>query len=220
MITYKDVPGWMDWESLYDEVAYTTPPYATVVEVGIGFGRSLIYLAQQIKRIGRPGVRIIAVDPWVPYDEMHFIYKPETATTDYERECAAFAARHGGVYEAFRWALDASGCADIVDVLRMPSVLAASFMFGGGGPKPPHFVFIDGSHRAEDVQADLDAWWALGPEWMGGHDYNRDSEHDFPGVWKSVDAKFGRANVEWSGQPGPPPHTCFVVRRSHLERPR
>lgn len=214
--SWEDVPGWFDWNDLYDEVALTTPPYSSVVEVGVAFGKSLLYLAQKLKETGKPGIKLYAVDPWLPYNEHHFIYDPATATNDYERYASDYARKHGGVYPAFLHALQASGLSDIVSVVRADSV-TASRLFGG---KAPHFVFIDAEHTAASVAEDLNAWWSAGwqgngtgPEWMAGHDYNRGSEDDFPGVWKTVDERFGQENVEWRGQ------TCWVVRRAHLERP-
>jgi Methyltransferase domain len=209
-ITWQDVPGWTDWFDLYDEVAMTTPPHSTIVEVGVCFGRSLLYLAQKIKEIGRPGVQIVAVDPWVPYPEHHFIWDG-SAQNDSERAAYRVAQEHDGTFNAFLFFLYNSGLGDYVNVIRATSVDAAKMFVD----KPPHFVFIDAEHTAEAVAQDLHSWWDLvKPEWIAGHDYNRGSERDFPGVWKTVDAKFGVENVEWRGQ------TCFVVRRSHLERPR
>jgi Methyltransferase domain len=213
--SYLDVPGWFDWENLYDEVALTTPPYSSIVEVGVAFGKSILYLAQRIRETGKPGIQIYAVDRWAPYPEHHFIYKPETITNEYEQYASDYAALHGGIYPAFLDALRRSGLSDYVNVVRAESIDAAR-MFAS---RAPHFVFIDAEHVQEAVALDIGHWWnsgyglGSGPEWMAGHDYNRGSEVDFPGVWKAVDAKFGQENVEWRGQ------TCWVVRRSHLERP-
>lgn len=210
MTTWRDVPGWFNGNDLYDEVALTTPPYTTVVEVGVAFGRSLLYLAQKIKETSKD-IRVMAVDPWLDYDEHHFIYHPETAVDDGQRQIAEYARKHGGVWQAFLHALYDSGLADIVDVVRAPSA-AAAWMAGAPGMRPVHFVFIDGHHAYESVKADIQAWWQTGPEWMAGDDYNPGSELDFPGVWKAVHEKFGAENV------GRRQTTSWVVRRSHLER--
>jgi Methyltransferase domain len=210
-VTWREVPGWTNCFDLYDEVALTTPPYTTVVEVGVAFGRSLLYLAERIKRTGKD-IRVMAVDPWLPYDEHHFIYAPETAANDSEREIAAYAARHGGIWQAFMHDLYDSGLSDIVDVVRAPSVAAAR-MCAAPGMRPVHFVFIDGYHIYDAVREDINAWWSLGPEWMAGDDYNPGSELDFPGVWKAVQEKFGAVNT------GQRQTTSWVVRRSHLEGP-
>jgi hypothetical protein len=211
---------------LYDEVALTTPPYTTVVEVGVAFGKSLLYLAQRIKETGKD-IRVMAVDPWLPYPEHHFLtVPPQHDTPDSERFAYEFAARHGGIFPAFLHALYDSGLSDIVDVVRAPSVAAARLC---GTPhmfypadyirhnipdvRPVHFVYIDAYHVYEHVKADIDAWWATGPEWMAGDDYNPGSEVDFPGVWKAVHEKFGAENV------GQRQTTSWVVRRAHLERP-
>jgi hypothetical protein len=208
-MTWQDVPGWFDWMDLYDEVALTTPPYSTIVEVGVAFGRSLLYLAQKIKETGRPGIRIVAVDKWEPYDEAAFIW--DRSKIGHPSEVAAFeyAQAHGGLFPAFLHNIRESGLSDIIYPMRCDSVQAAESFIAL--KIKPHFVFIDAEHTAEAVQRDIDYWWDTGPEWMAGHDYNRGLEDNFPGVWKTVDAKWGQENVEWRGQ------TCFVVRRSHLE---
>jgi len=212
-LTWQQVPGWFDWMDLYDEVALTTPPNSTIVEVGVAFGRSLFYLAQRIKDIGRPGVRVVAVDPWVEYPELHFIYHPYEGMPDSERVAYEYAKAHGGMFPAFLHGLDQTGLGDIVDIMHMTSMEALDQWLGPA----PHFVFIDAHHIAEKVSEDL-KWWSRwgsdGPEWMAGHDYNRGSEIHFPGVWQTVDAYFGQENVEWRGQ------TCWVVRRSQLEIPK
>jgi Methyltransferase domain len=193
---------------LYDEVALTTPPYTCVVEVGVAFGRSLLYLADRIKRTGKD-IRVVAVDPWLDYSEHHFIYHPETATNEGERHCAEFARAHGGsIYSSFTWALYESGLSDIVDVIRAPSPQAAA-LFREPGMRQVSFVFIDGYHVQDAVTADLDAWWALDPEWMAGDDYNPGNELDFPGVWKAVHNKFGAHRV------GRRQTTSWVMRRTH-----
>jgi hypothetical protein len=204
-ITWETVPGWFDWMALYDEVAATTPDGATVVEVGVAFGKSLFYLAQKIKETGK-NIRIVAVDKWAPHPETHFIWHPYEGMPDSERVAYEYAARHGGIFEAFLYNLYHSGFANMIDVVRADSSLSARLFTAHDAP--PHFVFIDAGHEASEVKADIDAWWALGTPWMAGHDYNRGSERDFPGVWKTVDAKWGQENVEWVGQ------TCWVVRRA------
>jgi hypothetical protein len=214
---WKTVPGWFDWFDLYDEVAITTPPYSTVIEVGVAFGRSLLYLAQKIKETGKQ-IRICAVDPWLPYEEHAFIYQESAPQVESERVCWEAAQKHGGVFPSFLHYLYESGLADMVDILRTDSV-SASMVFEAKEVHP-HFVFIDADHSSEEnVRRDLDYWWDLHPEWISGHDYNRGSEIHFPGVWKAVHSKFGGPNgslvdqnIEWVGQ------TCFVVRRANLER--
>lgn len=217
MLTWKDVPGWFSWNDLYDEVAITTPPGSVVVEVGVAFGRSLLYLAHKIKETGKD-IKVYAVDPWEPYPELYFCW-PELyghePVNDGEREAYNCRLKHGSIFAAFLYHLYESGLSDIVRVVRAPSIRAARMFFSTAyiHTYSPHFVYIDGDHREEAVRQDLDSWWALCPEWMAGHDYNPDSEVDYPDVWKAVDAKFGRENIEDDNA------GSWIVRRSHLERP-
>lgn len=182
-----------------------------MVEVGVAFGRSLLYLAEQIKKTGKD-IQVCAVDRWTPYPEHHFIYDEKAPIVDSERVAYECAKQHGGVFPAFCHHLYESGLSDYVNVMRMDSVQAAESFKAIG--KKPHFVFIDAEHEYESVKKDLDSWWATGPEWMAGHDFNPKSEIHFPGVWKAVYEKWPEQEIEWVGQ------TCFVARRSRLERPK
>ena len=199
---WESVPGWFDWMKLYDEVALTTPPHSTIVEVGVAMGRSLLYLAQRVYETGRQDVRIAAVDPWVYHPQQAFTW--DGSNVPGEREAYQACDKHGGYFPAFLHNLYESRLSPIIDVYRMDSLTAAKII-------RPHFVFIDADHDYQPVLDDLNAWWATGPEWMAGHDCNRDDELNFPGVWKAVDARFGRPNWNWVGQ------TCWVVRRSEIE---
>lgn len=208
-LEWDTVPGWMNCHDLYDEVALTTPPYTSVVEVGVAFGRSLLYLAHRIKQTGKD-IRVYGVDRWEPYEEHDFIYQNDPPEVESKRVAWEAARKHGGVYQAFTHYLKQSGLDDL-RILHMDSVEAACYLWGARYA-PTHFVFIDAEHTAESVRADLNAWWNLGPEWMAGDDYNPGSEIDFPGVWKEVHAKFGAENVAQRQT------TSWVVRRSDLER--
>lgn len=206
---WSGVCGWFDWNQLYNEVAYLTPPYSTVVEVGVAFGRSLLYLAQKIKETGRPGIKIVAVDKWEPYEEGGFIWNERDDMPPSERVAFECAKLHGGIFPAFLHNIYESGLSDMISVMRCDSVQAAESFIAT--KVKPHFVFIDAEHTLESARRDMDYWWDTGPEWIAGHDMNPESEIHFPGVWKSVYAKWGKENYEWRGS------TCFVVRRSHIE---
>ena len=209
-LTWQDVPGWFDWMDLYDEVAMTTPPYSTVVEVGVAFGRSLLYLTQKIKEIGRPGIKIVAVDRWEEYGEGGFIWNERPDMPPSERTAFEYARKHGGLFPAFLHNIYENGLSDMISVVRMDSVQAAeSFRLAG---IKPHFVFVDAAHDYDSCHRDIDHWWDIGPEWMAGHDFNPKSEIHFPGVWKAVYDKWPEEDIEWRGQ------TCFVARRATLER--
>jgi len=180
MLTWQDVPGWFDWQDVYDEVALTTPPYSTIVEVGVGFGRSLLYLARRIKETGKD-IRIAAVDPWPDRWWFHDAdYVPPPGSV--EEEMWRLIQSHGNVYEAFLYHLNQceTGLKDLIDIVRVPSLEAAAIV------RHPHFVFLDGDHSAEAVIADIAAWYGSPAEWIAGHDYDRAA------VRGAVDQAFGR----------------------------
>lgn len=85
-----------------------------------------------------------------------------------------------------RWAdltvaiLNTSRHSDRIRIIKLPSLLAATAVF-----KLPSFVYIDGDHRQNFVEADIRAWWGklLPGGILAGDDY--DSEHQ--GVIEAVD---------------------------------
>lgn len=184
-VIWSDVPGWFDFQDIYDEVALTTPPHSTIVEIGVGFGRSLLYLAQQVRETGK-AIRIVGVDPWPDKWWFHDAdYVPPVGST--EEWALHEIQKHGSVYAAFLHNLYHSGLSGLVDIVRVPSINAAAMfdepMFGA------HFVFIDGNHTYEYVRPEINDWWNTGVEWLAGHDYDRE------GVRRAVDEEFG-ADVE------------------------
>jgi predicted O-methyltransferase YrrM len=55
------ISGMCDFEPLYDRVVAEAPPNSLLVEVGIFFGRSLVYLAKAAKRADK-GLQVVGVD--------------------------------------------------------------------------------------------------------------------------------------------------------------
>jgi hypothetical protein len=200
-VTWRDVPGYFDWEDLYDEVVATAPADSTVVEVGVLFGRSLLYLAERVRESGKY-IRVVGVDRWIAYPALDWLYDPDADRNKMnfdQIEMHSTVAAYGSVFYAFRHFLVSSGLRDLIGVLRMPSLSAARRW---PADLPPCFVFIDGDHTYESVKADINAWWDKGCTWMAGHDYDPES---WPDVVRAVDEKFG-SRVEKRG-------TCWVVRR-------
>lgn len=183
---WDQLPGWCDFEDLYDWVMARAPNFATFVEVGVGFGRSLGLLAHLgEKHFKRP--IIYGVDPCI--DDWNSD-KPTWGANH-----RAWALAKGGPFNALVGNMS-NKCPELlerVNILRCRSVQAAR-MFDDGSL---YFCFIDGSHHYDDVKADIAAWLPkMKPgAVIAGHDYN----DDFPGVVRAVAERWGEAGVEKRG---------------------
>jgi predicted O-methyltransferase YrrM len=176
-INWQDVPGWFDFQDIYDHAVHEAREGDSLVEVGTFLGRSALYMAEKIKESGK-NLDFYVVDPWRRCEEIDWVFDPTRP------EGAAIQAHGGSLFEAFAWYLEHSGLSDYIRVLRMRSEQAAKLFELNN----LSFVFIDGSHIYENVVIDLDAWYSrlCGGALFAGHDYSQ----DWPGVVKAVDEFF------------------------------
>jgi predicted O-methyltransferase YrrM len=177
-----EVAGWStDILPFYDAVARELAPGATIVEVGVYRGRSLLFLAERlVARFGtdnelqmRAGT-LYGVDP-LGWDHGEL-------------------ARH----THRSWTLMDDAVATSARLLTCTSEMAAK-MFPDGSLD---LVFIDGDHEYESVKADLQTWLPkVKPGGMiSGHDYGG----GHPGVPRAVDEVIGKltgkeGTVWWKG---------------------
>ncbi len=137
---WSNVPGYFDYYMFYDLIASRLKDGDTIAEVGVWLGRSLIYLAQLLKRQGKR-VKILAVDT----------FKGEPGIPEHEQVVSA----HGGnIREAFEANLARCGVADMVTILEGDSAAMASNVANNSLA----FCFIDASHFYSAVSADVRAW--------------------------------------------------------------
>lgn len=151
---FHEIAGWADADLLdvYRNAVNRVPEGGQIVEVGCWKGKSLSFLLVEARDSGK-ALKITGVD--------HFrgsVGQPEmlkhAEETDLEAECRANAKRAGYPFH----------------LLRMSSVQAAKTFADG----EIDFAFIDGSHDAASVSADIAAWLPrvkpLGR--LAGHDYD------------------------------------------------
>ncbi len=183
MITWQDVPGYFDFQGIYDQAIEEAQPGDTLVEVGTWFGRSALYMAEKIKASGKD-LRFYVVDKWHRYHENEHLFAPD-ATGPH----AELIRQHGSPFQVFAYFLEQSGLAEYIRVLRMGSEEASS-LFPWGRCR---MVFIDGDHAFENCLDDLINWhWAIQDGGIfAGHDYG-----SWPGVTRAVDAFLKEADEE------------------------
>lgn len=186
-----EIPGWFDYELLYDQAIEAAGDGATLVEIGSWMGRSAAYMAQRIKDSGRH-LRFFAVDPWVwTGDDAH----------PYAKKCYA---KFGGrpMREIFDENLRLCGLADFVKPMQLPSTQAARRFRNAS----IDFAFIDGDHSYESVRNDIAAWLPkIKPGGMlAGHDLTMES------VAKAVREAFGQQFVAENFTTG---KKCWIARK-------
>jgi hypothetical protein len=188
------IPGWFDYEDIYDAALRHAKDGAVFVEIGAYLGRSTIYLASRIKQSGKR-IRYYVVDLWDGW-----FYDGYNAQTPMRES--------GDVFSHFLRHLRAARVEDVVIPLRMPSLRACRLF----DPFTIDFVFIDGDHSEQAARDDLESWYPLVKPGgvVGVHDY---TNRDFPGVEAAVD-QF----LERHGLKGRPARGCGMWFRKPLTR--
>jgi hypothetical protein len=207
-IDWQSIPGWTcpRLEQLYREeaariLARPEPPFeiATVVELGVAYGRSLALMASLLWPTDRSAV--FGYDLWQEHMGGQDGNLPP--------EVFAKMKAHGSPVEACFACLDEVGVAangfmgggrPIVNLRQCSSVDAAAWHEDGS----VDFCFIDALHTYESVKTDIAAWLPKmrhGSGVLAGHDLNA----HYPGIEQAVREAFGddweaRRNYDgWGG---------------------
>ncbi len=168
-MTYKDIPGWFDFEAFYDRVVAEAKTPATFVEVGCWLGKSTAYLASRM--VGSmKDIRLFVYDTFAGsdnepelLDQARKVNVEESFVANMER-CGIYMLRFVECL-ALREHSPARVWYDRIDSLQ------ASARHADGSLD---FVFLDGCHTFEAVQADIKAWRPKVKTggMLAGHDYN------------------------------------------------
>lgn len=187
-LRWQDVPGWFDFQEIYDQAVKESKDGDTFVEVGVFLGRSTLYLAEKVKESGKR-INLYAVDLFDHKDWEGAIRRNHVApyldAPDEFPHCSG--VDH---YTAIRYVLTASGMWDRINLVHGASLDAAK-MFSDHSLR---FVFLDADHGYQSVREDLAAW---SPKVMpggilAGHDY----VSQWPGVIQAVNERFQYRQLE------------------------
>ncbi len=137
---WSQVQGFFNFWPFYGEIAVGLKDGDTVAEIGVWFGRSIIYLAQMCQRQGKK-VKFFAVDT----------FKGESGQPAH---AGTIAAHGGSIRKQFEENIERCGVADMIDVLEGDSVKVAALIT----PRTLAFCFIDAAHDYESVCSDIKAW--------------------------------------------------------------
>jgi len=178
--SYQLVWGWCDFEDCYRRLVQSAPEGATLVEMGVYFGKSTCFLAVEAWN-ARKRLRIVAIDPFPPMDsgEAHFVSGK-----------AGFPASATG-YERAVQNIAATGAGSLVDLRRADGhEQAAQFADGSLWA-----VWIDADHNGQSTLEFCREWWpkVAAGGWLGLHDY-------INGAWPEVRGAVDR----WAAETGLP----------------
>lgn len=167
---YQRIPGWFDWERIYQEAVARVPDscMGRFVELGAWQGKSTAHLAVEIANSGK----MIRLDV---YD--HFKGSPELQESGMPMETEHLCREH------------LAPVSDIVHLHRMTTLEGARCH----ADRSLDFVWVDAAHDYDSVCEDLIAW---APKvktggWIGGHDM----QEGFPGVVRAVHEYFAQAHL-------------------------
>ncbi len=177
--SWEDIPGWFDFQDIYDQAIAEAVDGDVLVEVGTFLGKSVSYLANCVKASGKD-LRIVCVDSW---KELNY-------AISFIDHASPLSPRPGEdligktLWEGVNYCLEGAGVFDCIEMMRMRSHVAAGLF----KDRSLSFVFIDGDHAYEAVKLDISLWREkVKPGGiLAGHDYTK----EWPGVVRAVDEAF------------------------------
>lgn len=168
---YKNIFGFFDYSKLYSMMVDKFPDGSAFVELGVYFGKSLCYLAEECIKKNKK-IKLYGIDHWK--DLIHeFDENPDIVP----KEIFDANKTWQDVYDA---AIKNLKRFDNVTLIKEHSQLAASLF----NDSSIDFVFVDAGHDYESVTNDLIVWMPkLKPSGIiAGHDYT----NSFPSVKAAV----------------------------------
>lgn len=171
---YRFVPGYFNFESIYQKAIEHCENGDILVEVGSYFGRSACYMIELINHFNKD-VKFYAVDPLiiVENDENHD--NGLGTGTPWDEPLKDWAERIGedALYRAFNWNIQCCpGSKKFGGLIRKPSVEAAKDFKDNSLA----FCFLDAGHSYKNFSDDFNAWYPkvqkLG--FIAGHDIRSD----------------------------------------------
>lgn len=173
---YQNIEGWFNFPTVYSQAVKNCPDGGYIVEVGTWLGKSASFMAVEIIN-SKKRINFDCIDTWKGSDE-HQHNLPENLFNQFLKNTES--VKH------------------IICPIQLSSIEASQIY----PDRSLDFVFLDASHKYEDIKQDLEAWWpkvAIGG-YLAGHDYC--------GGWSGVDQAvrefFGDVQVQ---------ENCFVQQK-------
>jgi hypothetical protein len=169
---YETIPGWFDFDDIYNALVNNAVDGAHFVEVGSWKGRSAAYMCVEIANSNKK-IKFDCVDIWN-------------------------GAGQPGEYDSDQSVIDQSLYLDFISNMKPVEHFytavrewsdQAALLYQD---RSLDFVFIDAGHSYENVAADIKAWLPKLKQggYLGGHDYTH-----APGVFRAVNENFKNFSV-------------------------
>jgi len=157
-MTYKDIPGWFDFEDVYREAVARGQDGDHFVELGVYFGRSTCFMGEQIRDSGK----LIVFDA-IDFFMDRWIEPPEHR---------ALIKQHGSQLNVCMHFLREADVEPFINIVPLESAAAANLY----GNKSLDFIWNDAGHHYADVRRNILSWYPkLKPTGtFGGHDFAGD----------------------------------------------
>lgn len=175
---YQDIQGFFNFGKLYDDIIEKLPDNSIFVEVGVWKGRSISYaVVESINK--NKNIKFYAVDTF-------------KGSPGEPQIMANGSVVNKTLYDEFISNIES--IKDHIITYKKSSVQAAKLFEDNS----IDFVFIDASHKYENVKKDLLAWLPKIKKggFIGGHDYASPSDHPDHGVYIAVNEIFGKDNIK------------------------
>jgi len=176
MTSWKDVPGWYDFDDIYREAVAIAPHRgAHFVEVGTFFGRSTIHLAEMIRDSGKQ-ISLDAIDP----------SRLDPPSLPLSEDMRPFASMYGGIRQVFEHFSKEAGVRHFINVVPHKDHEVVDRYENGS----LDLFFLDADHTYEGTKASILMWLPkMKPGAIfAGHDY---VVPGWPGVKQAVDEVLG-----------------------------
>lgn len=157
---HPEIWGWSEGiHQFYSEIAPMLPPHALVVELGVYYGRGILYLLSKLHYLGKPA-HLIGIDP------------------------GDFPGSYVGLLENIRNVRKELGPSVVTLEIWRARSSEVVHLFENGSVDLP---FVDADHSENAVREDIRNWLPkVKPGGaIAGHDYG---QPDIPGVQKAVDS--------------------------------
>jgi hypothetical protein len=163
---------WFTYPNFYSSMVNKFTDNSKFVEIGCWRGRSACFLGVEILNSGK-NISLDCVDTWKGSEE-HLDYG---------------ILENDGLYKEFIHNIEP--IKNIINPIRMTSLEASSLYPDGS----LDFVFLDASHKYEDIKEDMEAWYPKVKSGgiFSGHDYPT-----WPEVVKAVDRFFESRGLEFT----------------------
>ena len=148
---WENVPGWFNFQKLYNNVAHKFPDGSVYLELGVFLGKSLFYLTDILTSQRKFKSKVIGIDKWEIDDYFGEVQMP------WGEKASEWKVREGNevLYLQFLNYYNNFKYKDLIDHIRTDTHNSSTLFEDNS----IDYIFIDANHTYEYVLKDLELWW-------------------------------------------------------------